>query len=315
MNIEELCKKITELIRDFDPYEFKNLYDSFDEAVTDTEKSMIKDPESITNYLEGIISHGTEDEGKTASEYIKQTNEVLSSLYSKENIEYSLVNIEGNKNFLDISPNRPFGDIAMTYRVAQETEKGRFFSVKIDNVAMQKLNMTEQDLYEAAMENTPRMHPMTITPIEDVLFGNEDSGDHSIGANMYVITNDLSYNGASAILYPGAAEQIEQKTGDFYILPSSIHEVLAVPKEGADLEAMRRMVYEINRSEVAPEERLSDNVFEIGERGLIIAEDHEKKQEKASVLGKLHANERKIEGAEKTKQPRQKQKTKEDFIE
>ena len=80
---------------------------------------------------------------------------------------------------------------------------------------------------------------------------------------MYVATNYEKLNGASVLLYPNLLRDFaEQIRSDFYILPSSIHEVIFVPESaGMDIEYMKTMVQEINVTQVADEEILSDNVY------------------------------------------------------
>ena len=53
----------------------------------------------------------------------------------------------------------------------------------------------------------------------------------------------------------------QKMNGDFYILPSSIHELLAVPVSTAEIEELRQMVKEVNDNEVAPEEILGYEVY------------------------------------------------------
>ena len=53
----------------------------------------------------------------------------------------------------------------------------------------------------------------------------------------------------------------ERMNGDFYILPSSIHELLAVPVSNTGLEQLREMVKEVNDNVVAPEEILGYEVY------------------------------------------------------
>ncbi len=49
--------------------------------------------------------------------------------------------------------------------------------------------------------------------------------------------------------------------GDFYIIPSSVHEVILMPHDGMlPEEAMKEMIYDINRTQVEPEEMLSDSL-------------------------------------------------------
>ena len=86
--------------------------------------------------------------------------------------------------------------------------------------------------------------------------------------------------------------------GDFFILPSSIHELLVVPKQdGMDYSSLEAMVQEVNATQVAPEEKLSDHVYEYDakEKELYRADkaaEHEQKVEQK------HAKEK---GAEKEK--------------
>ena len=80
---------------------------------------------------------------------------------------------------------------------------------------------------------------------------------------LYVLTNAIGINGAATIFYPGALEAFAQEVGqDFYILPSSIHEVLLIAKsEVEDSRDLKDMVWEANRTVVSERERLSDQVL------------------------------------------------------
>ena len=80
---------------------------------------------------------------------------------------------------------------------------------------------------------------------------------------MYVLTNDTKVNGAAAILNDDIRQEIAEKVGDFYMLPSSIHETLIIPKDaGMEFKELEQMVQEVNQTQVAPGERLSDHVYE-----------------------------------------------------
>ena len=80
---------------------------------------------------------------------------------------------------------------------------------------------------------------------------------------MWVLTNKERVFGASALLYDNQLEKVAEKIKeDFYILPSSIHEVIIVPKKyGAPKDYMVKMVREINGENLDMEERLADNVY------------------------------------------------------
>ena len=73
--------------------------------------------------------------------------------------------------------------------------------------------------------------------------------------------NSHKLNGASAILYPNTLKGLYNKIGSFYILPSSIHEVICVPDKNANLEVLKSTVKDANKTVVSQEEKLSDNVY------------------------------------------------------
>ena len=80
---------------------------------------------------------------------------------------------------------------------------------------------------------------------------------------MYVLSNKARVQGAACILYPGILKDFAAAIrSDFYILPSSIHEVILLPAQGEeDREALKQMVREVNASQVEREEVLSDSVY------------------------------------------------------
>lgn len=158
--------------------------------------------------------------------------------------------------------------------------------------------VTEEELFSLACENTPRLLPPIIRSVrdlflhgfdddkddfedqadqdddEDALFERLDynpdwageariSREQIINNNMYIITNCYRRNGAAVLLYDGLLEKFAECTGrNFYILPSSIHEIILLPDEpDFDLEGMSEMVSSVNRNGVAPEEVLSDHAY------------------------------------------------------
>lgn len=70
-------------------------------------------------------------------------------------------------------------------------------------------------------------------------------------------------NGATQIMDDNIRQEIAEKIGDFYVLPSCIHETIIIPKDiGMELEELEHMVQEVNYTQVALDERLSDHVYE-----------------------------------------------------
>ena len=80
---------------------------------------------------------------------------------------------------------------------------------------------------------------------------------------MYVLSNKEKTMGAACILYDSILTLIgERLQDDFYILPSSIHECIVVPKNiRTTKKELQEMVREINETQVIPEEVLSNEVY------------------------------------------------------
>lgn len=79
---------------------------------------------------------------------------------------------------------------------------------------------------------------------------------------MHVVSNNDRHYGAAVIANEKKLQEI-LGDDDYYVLPSSIHEVIVIPCCECDMpiEYMTEMVRTINRNEVRPEEVLSDNVY------------------------------------------------------
>ena len=104
----------------------------------------------------------------------------------------------------------------------------------------------------------------------------------------------------------------ERVGGDFFILPGSIHEVLIIHDNGKmDLKDLENMVKEVNATQVAPADKLTDSVyhydsqakiFELGEKFVerqAQREEAAEKEEKASVIGELKAKKEEVAKAPK----------------
>ena len=124
-----------------------------------------------------------------------------------------------------------------------------------------KGSYTAEDL-KAAMTNTERS--AVIGPMLSVLNGGGRSVEEwePDGSPMTVLTTRDQVNGAGVIFCDNVLRKIRDKVGDFYILPSSVHEVIIVPVSGdIERDELEAMVKVVNRDEVAPEDRLADRVF------------------------------------------------------
>ena len=69
-------------------------------------------------------------------------------------------------------------------------------------------------------------------------------------------------NGAASMLFENELHELAENLGsDLYILPSSVHEVLAVSAASESPEELAEMVVQVNKEEVSLDERLSNQVY------------------------------------------------------
>lgn len=85
----------------------------------------------------------------------------------------------------------------------------------------------------------------------------------SQGVEMYVATNVNGVNGASVMLYDDLLKNFANKIGkNLFILPSSTHELILVPDTGfMNAKDIKSMVMDVNETQVAADEILSNNVY------------------------------------------------------
>ena len=233
----------------------------------------------------------------------------------KQMLAMEVVSIEANKEMLDTVPHQDIEDMAVVYRFVLSSDESGRASVLVTNQMLDTMEVTPEQLHADAMENAPQLKPLEIKGMSEVLaelMGMEQAEMMGVPMDpkdeqMYVASVPDKVHGAGVLAYENFMDQAAERAGgDFFILPSSIHELLIVPDDGnvklADLEAMVR---EVNATQVAPEDKLTDNVyhydskekiFELGEK--FVARQEEKaeeksaekeveKTEKGSVLGEL----------------------------
>ncbi len=217
----------------------------------------------------------------------------------KKNLFIRLCNAEKNSTALKAVPHRQEADLAMTYHVRIDLPGEGMGSAMVTNEMLKNFGVSEAQLHEDAMQNSKEMLPAKFAPMATILFGVPEEQAMAEGEiPMMVLTNEKQVYGASALFYPEQFENMEEKLGgSYFVLPSSVHEIIAVPDDGS-LEAkdLEEMVTEINASQVEPRDQLSDHVyhFDARERKFELAADYEtrmnqKEQAKGkdSILRKL----------------------------
>ena len=183
----------------------------------------------------------------------------------RPSIVYKIVNYEKNKELLKQIPYVPFLNLAVVfYCLLPDTPVGNA-TVLIRNSHIRHWQVTCMELYQDAKMNTPRLLPAEVKSMGEMLLelsnGLDDCGDD--GVPMYVLTNSKKTLGAACIMYDNILKYCADCLGSaYYLLPSSIHEVILVPEEAVpDFRELTSMVQDINRTQVLETEVLSDQIY------------------------------------------------------
>ncbi len=196
----------------------------------------------------------------------------------KDRVFCKLINTGKNEKMLEDVPSISLLDMSVVFFCLVSNGKFGEGSVLIKNDQMKAYNITVERLFEDAKRNTVNNLGATIKPIEEVLvdiLGETDSPEGRAMKDemetavcervspMYVLTNMRKTYGAAGLLNDELLYDFHGKIGcDFYILPSSIHELIFVPEKCApDCAELEKMVREVNRAEVLETEFLSDFIY------------------------------------------------------
>ena len=161
---------------------------------------------------------------------------------ARRRVSYRILNYGRNIQNITTRPYRVQGEFVYVYSL----ELGNGGRIPVDKNLADKLDLKEPELYELARKNSP-----VVTPAEVLTIGQALGFPGQHPDDMMVISNTEHADGAVF-------------GGDYYVLPSSVHEVLAVPREPERLHALEEMVRSVNASgAMRHEDYLSDHVFEV----------------------------------------------------
>lgn len=197
--------------------------------------------------------------------------------------------------------------------LSYENNNGLTATALIQNYHLEIWHISEDELYQLALANTPRLLPKQLMNIFTILnefnesktyitekaedvpwkeveaeaaennpeketetaatdaspplmaFQTQNLLNPEIYCPMWVLTNTRRLYGAATLLYPNVLSECARTLGgSFYILPTSVHELILVPiikQQRLTRSELLEMVCEINHSSVKVEERLTDNVY------------------------------------------------------
>ena len=177
-----------------------------------------------------------------------------------------LVSRSLNKELLSDVPFVPFLDLALCFAVRIQVKSGIFGSALIHKNHADTWDTDAMELFSHAKKNAKTLLPPVVSKMEDIIcdilpeFALSKS---DFPLPFYIISNNERSYGAASICYHGVVKELsDELSSDLYLIPSSVHEFLAVPViADMDIEYLNDMIRSINQSQIMPPEVLSDHTY------------------------------------------------------
>ena len=296
-------RSIEENIQDYLPEEYENAEISFKEVCKNNEQLtgiIVKLPDIqavpviyINEFYNDFIN------GKDMEDIFNEIAENIQEAYRQapynmdfnindyaDNISMSLVNAKNNREMIANMPHRMVNDLAVIYRVNLPDIDGTKASAAVTYEIMKYLGYeTREQLEEQAVKYMKENDPPVVKTMREMLiemdpafadFLPEESEDP-----MYIITNRSKCNGAVSVLDKETMDSLVDRIGpDLTIFPSSVNEMIAVPKDMVEGKEALNLVKQVNETAVEDKDKLADSVYSYSkEKGFVqekIKEDMEK---------------------------------------
>jgi len=201
-----------------------------------------------------------------------------------------LINYDLNREMLESIPYKRFLDLAVVFFISVEEVEGGEAVILINNNLYHSWNISEEDLYNDALTNACIKYPdslmsmntllkeMMLEKLNDDRLNNKEIDIERINSvldkleegieEVYVLSNRQRWYGAACMIYPGLLDKIGRDFGrDYYILPSSVHELILYismddePENEENEHRLSTMVREVNTYELNGDEVLADHVY------------------------------------------------------
>ncbi len=190
-----------------------------------------------------------------------------------DKLRVRLLNKGRNKDYLKGIPCRELG---CGFVYIAEIRQNEYRAVITDEL-MKDYALPVDEFFDRAIENSAKNEPAVLHDLGEAVICGSDNCENLLdtasgmmpveSGSGLVLTNSSFFWGAGALFYPGVMDRIhELLEGDFYVLPSSVHELIILRTDDQDPQQLADMVRSANRTVVSDNELLADDLF-ICERG------------------------------------------------
>ena len=189
------------------------------------------------------------------------------------NLKVRLINMAQNREYLQ---DVPYCDLGCGFVLIADLVAGEF-RANINNDILEASGMTREVLFERALLNSAACEPAVMFELTDAICNDPDErcnlldfetndldryGMLQDSCRQYVLSNSNLFWGSAALFYPGVMEKIRHLIGgDYYVLPSSVHELIIMAVSGNDPEGLVSIIRSANRIAVNCDDILSDDLY------------------------------------------------------
>ena len=199
----------------------------------------------------------------------------------KDHLMMQVIPAERNQDMLADIPHRTVEDIVVVYRIELPDHPERSATTLVTNKLLEQYGISAEQLHEDAVAAQTKNHPPVLRNMSDMMAEMSGGMMDLPESPIWVATTEAGQYGASVVQIPEFMERAaEQLGGDYFVLPSSIHECLFILDNGSfDRGQLEDMVRSVNATEVSEADFLSDSVYryDASERIFEKAETYEKR--------------------------------------
>lgn len=207
----------------------------------------------IRSQLDSFEKNSSEIRGKVENimNFDKIKNGIMPRVVNKEKA------LKGKDIVIDI-----IEDLACLYYIDFDSNV-----INITDNMLSLWGISRDTLKKVALQNLKEKYTVAIIPINELISEMLDDESIELGVEtpLYVVLlkNDYEIYQYSAVIMVLAPEIFKIPSGDdYYIIPSSEHEIILIPENIASRDEVRNMVEEVNSCAVSESDFLSNNIYQ-----------------------------------------------------
>ena len=223
-----------------------------------------KDGTSITELSHEVIETAI----RSMSLASMLARESFDMLGDKDSLRVRMLSKGRNRDYLKNIPHR---DVGSDFTYIAEIGRGEYGAV-ITEELMEECGMATDELFDTAIKNTMERFPAVLHDLAESAMAWQNECENLLDQTSgkapadtgpgYVLTNTSFFWGAGALFYPGMIERLHDLLGgDFYVLPSSVHELILIAVDDQDPQQLADLVRSANRVVVKENEILADDLY------------------------------------------------------